>query len=64
QVKYFFENYFLIDNYSQLKSLPIIKIQRFNQYSLLFQLPFLTNLVLFQAESIYGNNMSHFDHPQ
>ncbi|CAF1273594.1 unnamed protein product, partial [Adineta steineri] len=64
QVKYFFENDFLINNDAQLKSSSIIKIQSFNQYPLLFQLPFLTNLVSLQIESICENSISHFDLPQ
>ncbi|CAF4099832.1 unnamed protein product [Adineta steineri] len=64
QVKYFFENDFLINNDAQLKSLSIIKIQPFNQYPLLFQLPFLKNLVLLQIEFICRNNMSYFNLPQ
>ncbi|CAF1252503.1 unnamed protein product [Rotaria sordida] len=64
QVKYFFENYFFIDNFSQLQSLSIIKIKPFNQYPLLSQLPFLTNLISLKIESICGNNISEFNLPK
>ncbi|CAF3977558.1 unnamed protein product [Rotaria sordida] len=64
QVKYFFENYFFIDNFSQLQSLSIIKIKPFNQYPLLSQLPFLINLISLKIESICGNNISEFNLPK
>jgi len=64
QVKYFFENYSLMDNFSQLQSLFIINLKPLNQYSLLFQLPFLTNLVILKIESICGNNISEFNLPK
>lgn len=64
QVRYFFENYSLIRNFSQLQSLSIIKIDPFNDYPLLSQLPFLTNLVSLEIESICGNNISEFDLPK
>jgi hypothetical protein len=44
QVKYFFENYSLINNFSQLQSLSIVEIKRFNRYPLLSQLRLLTIL--------------------
>jgi hypothetical protein len=64
QVKYFFENYSLLNNFSQLKSLSIIKMKPSNQYPLLSQLRFLTNLVSLQIESICGCSFSEFDLPR
>ena len=64
QVEYFFKNYFLIDNFSQLRSLSVVRIKPLNQSLLLSQLPFLTNLVSLRIESICGNNISDFDLPQ
>jgi hypothetical protein len=64
QVKYFFENYSLIDNFCQLQSLSIVKLKPSNQYPLLSQLRFLTNLVTLKIESICGCSFSEFDLPR
>ncbi|CAF3974016.1 unnamed protein product, partial [Rotaria sp. Silwood1] len=60
QIKYFFEKNSFNNHYSQLQSLSITKIKSINQYVLLSQLPFLTNLVTLQIEPICGHHISEF----
>jgi hypothetical protein len=63
QVKYFFENHSLTDKFSQLQSLSIIKIKGDKPYSLLSQLPSLSNLVSLEVKPLCGNNIPEFELP-
>lgn len=64
EIEYFFENYSLIDDVSQLKSLSLVKMTFIHQSNLVFQLSFLTNLVSLTLKPICGQMMYNIDLPK
>lgn len=63
QVAYFFEKYKLSDNFSELRSLSIVKMDPEFSYSIFTQLPFLSNLVSLELESLYADNIPELELP-
>jgi hypothetical protein len=63
QIDYFFQNYSLIQLFSQLESLSIVSLKSLNESLLLSQLPFLSNLVSLTLKPICGEKMSEFNLP-
>ncbi|CAF3296694.1 unnamed protein product [Rotaria sp. Silwood2] len=64
QIDNFFQKYFLIKNFFQLRSFSMLKIKVGSGYTFFNQLEFLTNLNSLTIESICGSVMSKFNLPK
>lgn len=64
QIEYFFQNYSLIDDVSQLKSLSLLKIETVDQSIWLSEISCLSNLVSLTLKPICGEIISALDFPK
>ena len=61
QIEYFFQFYSIIDHFSQLNSLSLLKIESIDSLNLLSQIIFLPNLVSLTIKTVCGRIISKFN---